>query len=303
MTHRRLPSMHAIRAFEATARHLSMTRAAEELALTPGAVSRHVRGLQDDLGEQLLLRNSSGVTLTPAGETLAAAARDGLDRIAAAVTGLKLRQQRRLSIGAYGYFAQSVMLPHARELHRQAPDLALDLHTSLNPLDLSPAHYDAVVAVSDGARRPGLIVRPLIPIATMPVCAPYLMQGGVLDFRSVPLLHTRPRPDDWPRWLNHAGIRNVPSPDVGSSFESIGLTLQAASAGLGAAIAIQAMVQDALDTGELVPAHHIVRPTRRYFSLIYDHRLASDPTLRRFEDWLIAVSERVQTGAGSVPDQ
>lgn len=298
MTHRRLPSMHAVRAFEATARHLSMTRAAEELALTPGAVSRHIKGLQDDLGEQLLLRNANGITLTPAGESLAEAARDGLDRIAAAVTGLKLRHRRRLSIGAYGYFAQTVMLPHAHILHDRHPDLALDLHTSLNPLDLSPAHYDAVVAVSDGVARPGLVVQPLVPIATVPVCAPGLLRGGVtaLDFTSVPLLHTRPRPEDWPRWLAHAGIHNVPAPQLGSSFESIGLTLQAACAELGAAIAIQAMAQSLLDRGELVIAHPTVRPTRRHFCLIYDARLAADASLLKFQDWLMSVTEAMRAG-------
>lgn len=287
MAWRRLPPLHAIRAFEAAARHLSITRAAEELGVTPGAVSRHVRALEARIERPLFLRRSTGLSLTTAGQALAEATRDALDRIADAASGVRLRQFRRLSVGVYGFFASRFLLPLWPELCAAHPDLAVDLHTSPNPLDLLPARYDAVIAVSDATPRPGLVSHLLMPIAAVPVCAPGWLERGPPDFASVPLLHARPRPEDWRRWLDHAGFRQVPV-QGGSSFESIGLALDAAAAGLGFAIAIEALLPPDLARGAIVAAHPLVRPTRRYFVLQYEAQLADDPSLAAFAAWLRA---------------
>lgn len=285
MAWRRLPPLHAVRAFEAAARHLSVRRAAEELAVTPGAVSRHVRALEEQLGKPLFLRRSTGLVLTTAGEALAQATREGLDRIADAASGLKLRRLRRLSVGVYGFFASRVLLPLWPELRAAHRDLEVDLHTSLNPLDLLPGRYDAVIAVSDAAPRAGLVTLPLVPIATVPVCAPRWLRKGPVDFAAVPLLHARPRPEDWRRWLDHAGLNQVPV-QGGSSFESIGLALEAAAAGLGCAIAIEALLPPDLSRRRIVVAHRTVRPTRRHFVLQHEARLADDPALAAFSGFL-----------------
>ncbi len=96
MTVRRLPPLHALRAFEAAARHSSITRAAEELNVTPGAVSRHVRALEKEMQTLLFQRRSTGLALTTAGEALATSLRDALDGMASAVSGVRLRRFRRL---------------------------------------------------------------------------------------------------------------------------------------------------------------------------------------------------------------
>jgi LysR family glycine cleavage system transcriptional activator len=285
MSWRRLPPLHAVRAFEAAARHLSVTRAAEELHVTPGAVSRHVRALETMMGAPLFLRRSTGLRLTVAGEALAAATREGLDRIADAASGIRLRRMRRLSVGVYGFFASRFLLPLWPDLEKAHPGLAIDLHTSLNPLDLLPGRYDAVIAVSDAAPRPGLVTYPLLPIATVPVCAPAWLQRSKPDFAAVPLLHARPRPEDWRRWLDHAKLGGVPV-QGGSSFESIGLAIEAAAAGLGFAMAIEALLAPDLARGAVVVAHETVRPTRRHFVLQLEARLAEDPALLAFADWL-----------------
>jgi LysR family transcriptional regulator, glycine cleavage system transcriptional activator len=285
MTWRRLPPLHAVRAFEAAARHLSITRAAEELGVTPGAVSRHVRALEAHMEQALFVRRSTGLALTAAGDGLAAATRDALDRIADAASGARLRRLRPLTVGAYGYFASRVLLPLWRDLQATHPDLIVDLHTSSNPLDLVPGRYDAVIAVSDAAPRSGLITHQLVPIATVPVCAPQWLARGAPDFAKVPLLHARPRPDDWRRWLNHARLGSVAVPG-GCSFESISLAIEAAAAGLGFAIAIEAMLGPDLAHGGIVMAHKTVRPTRRHFVLQYETRLADDPSLTALALWL-----------------
>ena len=300
MPWRRLPKLHAVRAFEAAARHLSVTRAAEELALTPGAVSRHLRGLEAALGHALFLRRPSGLVLTAPGAALAEACRTALDGIADAAAGVRLRPPRRLSIGAYGLFAARFLLPRWAALALAHPDLAVELHTSSSPLDLVPARHDAVIAVTDGAPRAGLLTHRLLPIATVPVCAPSFLAAGPVDFASVPKLHARPRPDDWRRWLDHAGFGAVPS-ESGSSFESIGLALEAAAAGLGFAIAIEALLGPDLARGAVARAHKLARPTRRWFVLQYELRHEADPALAAFAGWLCAAcAQEVAIGsAGS----
>ncbi|MCK1333293.1 LysR family transcriptional regulator [Bradyrhizobium sp. CW9] len=285
MASRRLPPLHAVRAFEAAARHLSITRAADELNVTVGAISRHVRALEARMGTALFLRGSRGLVLTAPGKAFADSAREALDRIADAAEGLHLRRFRRLSVGVYGFFLSRFLLPMWTSLKSTHPELEFDLHTSANPVDLLASRYDAVIAVSDGQHRTGLVTRPLLPIATVPVCSPDLLKDGALDFTSVPLLHNRPRPDDWRRWLDYAQLTTVPV-QGGSSFENLGLAIEAAAAGLGVAIAIESLLAVDLAQLNLVRAHSIVRPTRRHFVLEYEQRMADDPAVIAFANWL-----------------
>jgi LysR family glycine cleavage system transcriptional activator len=152
-----------------------------------------------------------------------------------------------------------------------------------------PGRYDAVIGVSDGSSRSGIVTHRLLPIATVPVCAPSWLEDGKVDFAAIPLLHARPRPEDWRRWLDHAGFGAV-SGLAGSSFESLGLAMEAAAAGLGCAIAIDGLLPKNLTASNLARAHHRVRPTRRYFVLQYETRLTDDPAMTLFKDWLIGLT-------------
>ena len=267
-----------------------MTGAAAELSVTPGAISRHVRTLEELMATPLFLRRATGLELTSAGEALARSVGEALDRIAEAANGARLRRYRPLSVGVYGYFASQFLLPRWSNLMSSYPHLKVDLHTSLNPLDLLPEHYDAVIAVSDGSPRSGVATHTLMPIATVLVCATHLAEGGPPDFAAIPMLHARPRPDDWGRWLNHAGFTSVQVRNAGS-YESIGLAVQAAAAGLGYAIAIEELVRSELERGVVAVAHPLVRPTRRFFVLQYQSRLARDPALQEFTRWLSEEAE------------
>ena len=285
MPSRRLPPLHAVRAFEAAARHLSISHAAAELNVTPGAVSRHVRALEADLGALLFVRRATGLELTPVGRALADGAREALDRLEEATTGVRLRQYRRLSIGVYGHFLSRALLPVLPQLRRDLPELEIDLHAGTNPLDMLPGRFDAVIAVSGGGRQSGLVVRPLMPIVTVAVAAPQRLRQGAIDFARVPLLHTRARPEDWRRWLDNAGLHAVPVRG-GSTFESASQTIEAAAADLGLAIAIEGLLGPDLASGQIAIAHPARRPTRRLFTLQYETRLAEDPSLAAFADWL-----------------
>lgn len=287
MTGRRLPPLPAVRAFEAAARHRSMTRAAEELGVTPGAVSRQVRDLERRMERPLFIRRATGLEPTDAGAALAVDFGEALDRIARSARGVRLRRPRRLSVGVYGFFASRFLMPRWDEIRTLRSDLTLDLHTSSNPLELTPARFDLVIAVSDGAPRSGLVTRRLLPIATQPVCAPALAAAGPIDFAAVPLLHARPRPDDWRRWLDHAGFRQV-SADGGSTFESAGLAIEAAAQGLGLAIGIEALLGPEIARGALAVAHPRTRRTKRWFVAQHARRAEDDPALGAFVDWLAA---------------
>ena len=182
MASRRLPPLHAVRAFEAAARHLSITRAADELNVTVGAVSRHVRALELRMGTALFLRGSRGLVLT------SPARRSPIPR-ARHWTGSRT-PPTGCGCGVSGGFRSGSMassrvslLPIWPTLKAAHPDLEIDLHTSSNPLDLLASRFDAVIAVSDGQPRAGLVTHPLMPISTVPVCSPDLMKNGPLDLR------------------------------------------------------------------------------------------------------------------------
>jgi LysR family transcriptional regulator, glycine cleavage system transcriptional activator len=285
MPPRRLPPLHAVRAFEAAARHLSMSHAARELNVTPGAVSRHVRALEENVQAPLFVRRATGLELTPVGQALCDGAREALDRLEEVTTGVRLRHYRQLSIGVYGHFLSRALLPVMADLNRDHPELEIDFHAGTNPLDMLPTRFDAVIAVSGTGSQPGLIVRPLMPITTVAVAAPRRLGKGPVDFARVPLLHTRPRSDDWRRWLDHAGLLAVPVRG-GSTFESASHTLEAVAADLGLGIAIEGLLGPDLQIGRVAIAHPIRRPTRRHFTLQYDVRFAADPSLAVFADWL-----------------
>ena len=301
MPSRSLLPLIAIRAFEAAARHLSMTGATRELAVTPGAISRQIRELERAMQVTLFLRQPHGLVLTTAGETLAAGAGEALDRLATATGRARLGRGRPLSIGVYGYFASRLLLPRLTALSRALPDLVVEWHTSSSPQDLLPSRFDAVIAVNDGVPLPGLVVLPLVPIATVPVCAPSLLREGPLDFARVPLLHSRCRPDDWRRWLNHAGLGRVPVRG-GSTFESMNVAIEAAELGLGAVIAIEALLPPDVALGTVMPAHGTRRPTRRYFTLQYETRHGGNPALQALANWLLTELAEAAGGVQEPPD-
>ncbi|MCR0982146.1 LysR substrate-binding domain-containing protein [Roseomonas populi] len=284
MTYRRLPSLVALRSFEAAARHRSVTRAAGELSVTPGAVSRGVRALEEELGAALFIRSAAGLALTPAGEALFAAAREALDRIAAGVVAMRqAAPRRRLRIGAYTLFASRWLIPRWARLRERHPELDIELETSADPLELVPGAFDAVIAVADSRPRPGLAALPLVPIGMIPVCAPALLPA--FDWSRATLLHSRQRPEDWPRWLAAAGIEGVDAAR-GPRFESIALALDAAAEGLGVALAIRALVGSDLATGRVAAPHPFIRPTTRRFTLLHDAERDGDPALLALRSWL-----------------
>jgi DNA-binding transcriptional LysR family regulator len=287
MTYRRLPSLNALRAFEAAARHCSVTRAADELAVTPGAVSRQIRVLEDGLGLALFLRGPAGLAPTEAGRVLLGACGNALDGLEAGVAeARRAAGTRPISVGAYAFFASRWLIPRWGRLRAAEPGLDLVLTTSADPLELVPGRFDAVIAVADDRPRPGFWTRPLLPIEMVPVCAPALAQAPFRWDRQV-LLHSRQRPRDWARWLAAQGIEGVDAA-AGPAFESISLAIDAAREGLGVALAIRGLIGPDLAAGHIVQPAPGIRRSSRSFVLMVEAARQGDPALRRFCDWLVA---------------
>lgn len=256
MTQRRLPPLGALRAFEAAARHLSFKRAADELAVTPTAISHQIRSLEDHLGVRLFERRTRQVLLTADGLMLYPSLRDGFDAIAAACASIAARRARRaLTVSATVAFTLKWLVPRLAAFRETHPDLDLRLHASDDPVDLHAGEADAAIRYGRGP-YPGLVGRLLIRDRYAPVCSPRLKLRRAEDLRRHPLLHAEwrhPNADTptWPKWLARAGVSGV-QVDVGTRFTDHSHAFQAAIAGQGVALLSLVLAADDLASGLLV---------------------------------------------------
>jgi len=274
MDSRRLPPLTALRAFEAAARHLSFKHAAAELSLTPTAISHQVRQLEERLGVPLFVRGTRRVDLTPAGQSLYPALRDGFDAMARAVQVVRPHPRpRSIALSTTMAFASRWLLPRLARFAASHPGIALHLHTSDAPVDLSGGTAQLAVRYGPG-RYPGLSSTPLLASHFAPVCAPTLEVRNADDLEHVALIgfdwfRRDASTPDWPLWFERTG-RAPLSRQLHFSDEVH--AIQAAVAGQGVALVNLALVADELADGLLhqpfgpaLPGHdfHLVWPQSR----------------------------------------
>lgn len=292
MHRRRLPPLNAVRAFEAAARHASFTRAAEELHVTHGAISRQVQALEAWLGRPLFERHHRRVALTEAGTAYLAEVGAALDRIAVATARAADRGDvapRLLRVNALATFALRWLIPRLSAFQRAHPAVEVRLTTSNARLPDVAEPYD--VAVRGGPDEvAGHLARPFLAEARVPVCSPALLAHAPPlrrpeDLRAHTLLHAATLPGVWAQWLLAARVPGL-EPARSVTLEHFYLTLQAALDGLGVAMGPTALVADDLAAGRLVmPFPGPALPARSYFTYVPEAR-ASDPAVRAFCDWL-----------------
>ncbi|MEH6545480.1 MAG: LysR family transcriptional regulator, partial [Sneathiella sp.] len=250
-----IPSTSGLRAFEAACRYLSFNQAAEELGVTPGAVSRQIQSLEHYLGKTLFHRHHKKVELTAVGRQYLSEVTVPLEKLAAASVRLRSENLRNaLSICTYPTFAINWLIPRWASLYEKYPDIDIQLITSLNPADYERDDFDLSVQVlAEGTTIKGMQIDKLLDVDTYPVCSPKLAKQikNLTDLQDVVLLHENPRPTDWPRWLHKAGLESVDS-SKGLQFESANMAQHAAMNGLGVAIGIDALVQEDIKAGRLV---------------------------------------------------
>src|SRR2546425_2105593 len=188
-----LPSLNALRAFEAAARHLSLTLAGRELHVTQSAVSHQVQNLEDELGIELFQRLPRSLRLTPAGEAVAAAARDAFGRIEEAARAVD-RRAARLCVSVLPSFAARWLLPRLKRFHASWPRLDLRIHASLEPCDFARDGVDVAIRYGRGGWK-GLRSEELFSEEIFPVCSPRIARSlrSSADLRRHVLLHDEVR--------------------------------------------------------------------------------------------------------------
>lgn len=286
---RRLPPLAALRAFEAAARHLSFRLAAEELSVTPTAVSHQIRQLESLLGIALFERQARSVVLTPEGRLLFPALREGFDLMTAALAPLMGPKRRRiLTVSATPAFVARLLVPRLAEFQAAHPELDLRLHASTQPVDFATQQIDAAIRYGQGPYR-GLRHEPLLRTGFAPMCSPALKLRKPADLARHPLLHfqwqpTFREPPDWTAWRRAAGLRGL---DVGRgiTFTDETHAIDAAIAGQGVGLLNTALVADALARGTLVTP---LGPTLEglHYQLVYPPAAEGDPALAALREWL-----------------
>lgn len=286
-----VPSLSALAAFEAAARHGSFTRAAEELNLTQGAVSRQVALLEKTLGVTLFERVKKRVGLTPAGSAYAAEIREGLSRLAAAtVSAMAFRgASGLLNLAILPTFGTRWLIPRLPRFTEAHPGITINFTTKLVPFDFSREQIDAAVHFGDpvwpGARLHRLMGEEVVPVAAPEIVARMGLHAPA-DLLRVPLLQQSTRPRAWATWLERQGL----SPELalmGPRFEQFAMVSQAAVAGLGLAIVPRFLVEEELRSGALViPVDRPVAGSEGYY-LVYPEAKATVPSVIAFRDWLL----------------
>jgi LysR family transcriptional regulator, glycine cleavage system transcriptional activator len=302
-----LPPLNPLRAFEATGRLRSIRRAADELCVTAGAVSRQVQSLEAFLGVKLFRREPRSVALTANGEQYLAAVSEHLEGIRQATVRITGGHDKEiLKIRAYTTFAMRWLIPRLSQFHKLNPVVEVRLTTSLEAVDFSYEDVDCAIRLG-GGRWPGVNAERLIPNELLPVCSPGYRQAltleGLDDLQRATLLHSLARADDWPLWFKAAGLPTAQS-QAGPKYESSVLTYQAALDGQGLAIAQHAFVAEDLKAGRLMqPFGPVLDRGNFTYYLIYPENRLRKPAFRQFRAWLKEACEpNSSTGMATTVD-
>jgi LysR family glycine cleavage system transcriptional activator len=300
---RRLPPLNALRAFEATARNGSLTRAAQELSVTQGAVSRHVTQLESWLGIRLCLRLRRGIETTPAGAAYAATLQAAFEQIDTQTRRIRARAlDNTLRIKLPPTFAIRWFVPRLARFHALNRHVDVQITTSHQEVEFDRDDIDLCIH-SGAAPLPGAICRRLFGEILLPVCSPGLFKSNPspehpADLARFVLLCSLHRNDDWPDWLNAAKVRTVDG-NSGLKFENSALAYQAAIDELGIVMAQRAFVEDDLRTGRLVAPLPLRVPTRRSYYLAYPRSRQDSPLIRAFEEWIVGETAQMEEAAMS----
>lgn len=266
---RELPPLNALRAFEAAARLQSISKAANELNVTHGAVSRQIRVLEDDLGLALFSKEGRGLKLTDAGGRLRDASAEAFDRLRTACAELKQQTaDAPFVLACPGSLLARWFIPRLDRLNRALPDLRLQLSASDGELDPRRAGIDATLWFAEPPWPADMQVFELAVERIGPVLSPRYAGFAALGeatpehLLSEPLLHTTSRPQAWPQWAQSQGLERA-GLQLGQGFEHLYYLLEAAVAGLGVAIAPQQLVADELAAGRLVAPWGFVQTRAR----------------------------------------
>lgn len=285
----RLPPLKALQAFEAAGRTESFQEAAQELNVTPSAISHQVKSLEEYLGIQLFERKTRKVTLTLTGEVY-------LESIASAFMTLE-SATRRLTVGQGGdelklavapAFLDRWLLPRFQDFTERFPDIEIDIHSSIGVVDFAQSDIDMAVYFGDG-QWPGIDCQFLRRSYLVPVCSPILLEqervmepADLLNFR---LLSVRRRPEEWPDWFRLTETPYHPSQGT-ISFSNGMNTANAAAKGLGVALTDPSLVSEEIEDGELMVPIDVMMQLSKSFYLVTQKNRPFSPAMSAFQQWI-----------------
>jgi DNA-binding transcriptional LysR family regulator len=289
---RALPPLNALRAFEAAARHRSFVAAADELSVTPAAISHQVKALEERLGVALFRRLARGLTLTAEGDALLPDLRDAFDRMALALDRVGRQSGGRvLTISLVTTFLLVWLVPRLHRFQAKHPDVEVRMTTARHTVDFGREDIDAAVRF---AARPedGLFAMKLFNDVLTPLCGRRYRDRVKTfdDLRKVPLIDTAYLPE-WPIWLEAVGMRSL-KPRRSLAFDSTKIAVEAAIEGAGVAIGPPNLFREEIEEGRLFQPFPQVVESGKAWWFVCPATTADRPKIKAFRAWLDEELER-----------
>lgn len=290
----RLPPLNALRAFEAAARHLSFTRAAEELHVTQAAISHQIKALEQDLGVLLFRRLNRALLLTDEGQTLYPVVRESFHVLLDAVTRIKANEgSGTLTVSTLPSFAVKWLVPRLSRFQDRNPNIDLRISANDRIIDLAREGIDVSIRFGAG-QWTGVQSEKLADESVTPYCSPSLLPKlrAPGDLRGLTLLHEEmlPLPEfpTWATWLAAAGLERTVDATHGIRFSHTHMMLQAAIDGRGVALGQRLLAADDLAAGRLIAPFDLALPTGYAYFLAYPLNSGLRTKVRTFRDWMLA---------------
>jgi LysR family glycine cleavage system transcriptional activator len=306
---RRLPPLNGLRAFEAAARHLSFAKAAEELNVTPAAISHQVKGLEDFLGVKLFRRAKRAIWLTEAGQACLPELREGFDLLASAMSRLRgVDESGLITVSTPPSFTGKWLVPRLERFRLAHPEIDVRVDATHTLVDFAREDVDVAIRYGSGS-YPGLASELLLCDEVYPVCSPALLEGPhplrtPHDLRWHTLLHedsmTKDETDpDWRMWLLAAGVKDVDA-SRGPRFSGADLVTQAAAEGQGVALGRGVVSAADLAAGRLVRPFAGSSPVAFAYYIVCPKVAVERPKVAAFCKWLHTEARRHREESGQV---
>jgi LysR family transcriptional regulator, glycine cleavage system transcriptional activator len=292
-----LPPLSSLRSFEAVARQLSFSKAAEELNVTPGAISQQIRALEELLGARLFDRTKRSVALTRVATRMLPDIQAGLGLLSRACSNRSAPLgERTLTISVTPSFASKWLLPRLASFYDQHPDIDLRISATVELADFKRDEIDLAIRLGHG-RYPGLHAEPLFAEGLTPLCSPKILKGkGRLktpdDLRKHRMIHDTSIPGQgehsaWDKWLAWAGAKHI-SARRGVRFTLAELAMQAAIDGAGILLGRLVLAEGDVAAGRLVHPFKTVLPLDVSYFLVRSEEAAPRPEMLHFRNWLFS---------------
>ncbi len=295
---RRLPPLKSLRAFESAGRHLSFTRAADELFVTQAAVSHQIKSLEDFLGVPLFVRRNRKLLLTDEGQSYWPKIRDIFEILTNATEQIKAQgASGALTVSVVPTFATVWLVPRLSLFNRQYPDIEVRLKASDEAVDFVREDIDVAIYYERGD-YPGMHSQTLLSEQLTPLCSPTLLEGecplrSPKDLIHHTLLHDGST-SDWRRWLKYAGVKGV-NLNHGPVFSHTSMVQQAAIYGQGVAMGHSVLSQADVSAGRLVQPFELTLESDFSYDLVCPKESAQRPKIKAFCDW---ITETVKQESG-----